>query len=141
MIIKVEINEKNYVCLYPVGYGNIIYRFASSNNGYTLIITGGIGQMTYTKPAEIAGNNTFTGINTFTKSITTTDKNGFIIAPGASANNHRASIWIDSATLADEGKNIDLEICRGGVIATEEWTTTQLQGLFTYANNTLTINI
>lgn len=84
-------------------------------------------------------DNTFTGTNKFTNPITTTNASGFIIAPGANASNHKASIWVDSGTLSDE--NISLEMVNSGIIATEEWTTAQLQGLFTYANNILTINI
>lgn len=92
----------------------------------------------YTIPL-LETNNTFTGNNTFTKPITTTNDNGFIIAPGANASNHKASIWVDSGTLSDG--DISLEMVNSGTIATEEWTTAQLQGLFTYANNTLTINV
>lgn len=84
-------------------------------------------------------DNTFTGNNSFTNPITTTNASGFIIAPGANASNHKASIWVDSGTLSDG--NISLEMVNSGIIATEEWTTAQLQELFTYANNTLTINI
>lgn len=83
---------------------------------------------------------TLEGNQIFTRAITTTDGSGFIIAP-TNTNNYTASIWIDSASLTENQGNIDLEIYRGGIIATEEWTTAQLQGLFTYANNTLTINI
>lgn len=83
---------------------------------------------------------TLEGKQIFTRAITTTDGSGFIIAP-TNTNNYTASIWIDSASLTENQGNIDLEIYRGGVIATEEWTTAQLQGLFTYANNTLTINV
>ena len=100
---------------------------------YILPSGGGSGDVT------AAGDNTFTGTNKFTKPITTTNENGFIIAPGTSSNNYEASIWVDSGTLADGA--ISLEMVHTGIIATEEWTTTQLQGLFTYANNTLTINI
>lgn len=117
-------------------------------NGTTELTKLKVGDVVYTLPSgggsgdvTAAGNNTFTGTNKFTKPITTTDCNGFIIAPGADADNYTASIWVDSGTLADEGKNIDLEIGESGTIATIEWTTKQLQGLFTYANNTLTINI
>lgn len=84
-------------------------------------------------------DNTFTGNNSFTNPITTTNASGFIIAPGANASNHKASIWVDSGTLSDG--NISLEMVNSGIIATEEWTTAQLQELFTYANNTLTINV
>lgn len=100
---------------------------------------GSVGK-SYTIPL-LETNNTFTGNNTFTKAITTTDVNGFIIAPGADAGNYKASIDIDPVTLLDNQGDIYLEIYRSGVIATEEWTTAQLQGLFTYANNTLTINV
>lgn len=126
VIIQVEINEKNYVCLYPVGYGNIIYRFASSDNVYTLIITGGVGSMTYTKPAEIAGNNTFTGSNTFsTVKVQTNAQTYTTISPtnisGKSGGvSYSLVLPVKTSTLA---------------------TLDDLSSLFTYADNTLTINI
>ena len=138
---------------------------ANETQPYLELKTGGHGKVKYTQESIIytdtIGNQknttlkfpgqgatadstqtlaTLEGNQTFTKAITTTDVNGFIIAP-TNTNNYTASIWIDSASLTENQGNINLEIYRGGVIATEEWTTAQLQGLFTYANNTLTINI
>ena len=126
VIIQVGVNDKNYACLYPVGYGNIVYRFASSDNGYTLIITGGVGSMTYTKPAEIAGNNTFTGSNTFsTVKVQTNAQTYTTISPtNISGKSGGASyslvLPVKTSTLA---------------------TLDDLSSLFTYADNTLTINI
>lgn len=125
IVIQVGVNDKNYVCLYPVGYGNIIYHFASSDN-YTLIITDGIGSMTYTKPAKIAGNNTFTGSNTFsTVKVQTNAQTYTTISPtNISGKSGGASyslvLPVKTSTLA---------------------TLDDLSSLFTYANNTLTINI
>ena len=133
-----------YLELKTVGYGKVKY----TSESIIFTDTQGNGKTTTLKfPGQGATADstktlaTLEGSQIFTRAITTTDGNGFIIAPGANANNHTASIWIDSATLAYEGKNIDLEISESGITATEEWTTKQLQGLFTYANHTLTINI
>lgn len=62
-------------------------------------------------------DNTFTGNNSFTNPITTTNANGFIIAP-TNTNNYKASIWVDTGTLADEA--ISLEMSVSGTIVTRE---------------------
>lgn len=126
IVIQVGVNDKNYACLYPVGYGNIIYDFVSSDNVYKLSITGGVGSMTYTKPAEIAGDNTFTGSNTFsTVKVQTNAQTYTTISPtNISGKSGGASyslvLPVKTSTLA---------------------TLDDLSSLFTYANNTLTINI
>lgn len=126
IVIQVGVNDKNYACLYPSGYGNIIYSFVSSDNVYKLSITGGVGSMTYTKPAEIAGDNTFTGSNTFsTVKVQTNAQTYTTISPtNISGKSGGASyslvLPVKTSTLA---------------------TLDDLSSLFTYANNTLTINI
>lgn len=126
VIIQVEVNEKNYVCLYPVGYGNIMYIFASSDNVYKLSITGGVGSMTYTKPAEIAGDNTFTGSNTFSTVKVQTDAQTYTtisptnISGKSGGASYSLVLPVKTSTLA---------------------TLDDLSSLFTYADNTLTINI
>ncbi len=126
IVIQVGVNDKNYACLYPSGYGNIVYDFASSDNVYKLSITGGVGSMTYTKPAEIAGNNTFTGSNTFssvkvqTNAQTYTTISPTNISGKSGGASYSLVLPVKTSTLA---------------------TLDDLSSLFTYADNTLTINI
>ena len=82
--------------------------------------------MTYTKPAEIAGNNTFTGSNTFSSvKVQTNFQMYTTISPTSisgkiSGTSYALNIPVKTSTLA---------------------TLDDLSSLFTYADNTLTINI
>ncbi len=110
VIIQVKISDKKYVCLYPVKYDDIIYYFASSDNAYKLNITGGVGQLNYSQPAEIAGSNIFTGTNTFTgdiglqnnvptqNTIYNINKNGFKVAD---SNASMYTVGFDSSTFGN----------------------------------------
>ena len=97
--------------------------------------------------ATLQGDQTFTGDNTFTgeqtfnqavyfeKTPSVNSEVGLEISPVGTT--YTAKINVDKNTLIDGGANIALEIVSGGRIATREWVT----ALFSYANNTLTINI
>ena len=82
--------------------------------------------MTYTKPAEIAGNNTFTGSNTFSTVKVQTDAQTY------------TTISPTNISGKSGGASYSLVLpVKTSILATLD----DLSSLFTYASNTLTINI
>lgn len=137
-------DENNYI---KYGRSSIQYKNGSSSSVVTLKIpySSTTPPVTTLTIATLEGDQTFKGDNTFTGEQTFEQAVYFQITPQVNSevgleicpagSTHKAEINIDADTLSDG--NIALEIVGGGYIATQQWVT----ALFSYANNTLTINV
>ena len=71
VVLKIGTSDSNFRYFYPVSNdNNSMYTFVTIDREYKIVVTGGIGQLTSVKPAELTGNNTFTGTNTFNSTLT-----------------------------------------------------------------------